>query len=347
MPSDPHEQSSSEPAGQRKDSPRIRNVIDILAKLATPVAVIIAAWIGANIANEFQERMTSATLSNQRQISGTTLLSEREKAESQLRASMFSSLIEPIIGSQKGASIPLDREQLLVELLALNFHEHFEMKPLFQRVDARLASMKHKSAQEKRGALRSIARRIIDRQTAMFQQEEARDGSAQREAQVYSFTIVEEPKEQDKNQQKYFEMLKTGGSKVYQVGELIDGLATPDQSHRFTMVISSADWEKQEFTAEVYESPSKPTNQHADQVRTTRYPIRLTWFDFPLTDNTLFPDGNRFSVVPYSVSEGDPLRNMTLKFIIFPKNYFTPRERPFDHGRYLELVGKNGAHEKE
>lgn len=335
MPGGTPEGSSSRTGEEKRPLRRLLDCIDALAKLAIPVVLGYFTYQAGSLANSVQ-----------REISGATLLSDREKAESQLRASMFSSLIEPIIGSQKGESIPLDREQLLVELLALNFHEHFEMKPLFQRVDARLASMRDKNAQEKRGVLRSIARRIIDRQTAMFQKGEDGNWSDRQGAQVYSFTIVEEPKEQDKAQQKYFEMLKKGGSKVYQVGELIDNLGTPDQNHRFTMVVSQADWAKQEFMAEIYESPSKPGEPNADQARTTRYPIRLTWFDFPLTDNTLFPDGNRFSVVLYSVAEGDPLRNATLKFIIFPKNYFTPRERPFDHGRYLELVGKNRVGDK-
>jgi hypothetical protein len=340
MPSDPQEQPRSEPPYQRRCSPRILDLIDNVAKFATPIAIIGAAIAGAVIANRVQTEISTSTLRSQRQISGTTLLSEREKAESQLRASMFGSLIEPIIGSPKGGLIPLDREQLLVELLALNFHEHFEMKPLFQRVDARLAAMRDKSAQERRAALRSIARRIIDRQTAMFQKEEDGGRSDKQKAHVYSLTIVEEPKEQDEKQQRYLEMLKKGGSKVYQVGDLIDDLATPDQRHRFTMVISQADWDKQEFIAEVYESPSMSNGPNADQAHTTRYPIGLTWFDFPLTDNTLFPDGNRFSVVLYNVLERDPLRNMTLKFIVFPRNYFTPRERPFDQDEFLRLVGK-------
>lgn len=76
---------------------------------------------------------------------------------------MFNSLINPFVGSQGGEQISADREQLLVELLALNFHEHFELKPLFERVDQRLA---REGKLEARSALRSIADRIIDRQTA-------------------------------------------------------------------------------------------------------------------------------------------------------------------------------------
>ena len=327
MPGDQHEESGPQRAGQGGDSGRKRDWLDVIGTFAMPVVVLASAIVGGFVANSFQG-----------QIAGTTLLSQREQAESELRASMFKSLIDPFVGGQKGGSIPLDREQLLVELLALNFHEHFEMKPLFQRIDEKLALLRDKGTQ-RRGALRSIARRTIDRQIAMFQKEEDGGGSDRQKAHVYSLTIVEEPKEGDEKQQRYLEMLKKGGSKVYHVGELIDDLATPDQRHRFTMVIQ-ANWDKQEFIAEVYESPSISKGPTADQARPTRYPIGLTWFDFPLTDNTLFPDGNRFSVVLYSIPEGDPLKNMTLKFIAFPRNYFTPRERPFDQSEFLKLVGK-------
>jgi hypothetical protein len=76
----------------------------------------------------------------------------------------------------------------------------------------------------------------------------------------------------------------------------------------------------------------------------------LSPFDFPLTDNTLLSDGNRFAVVLDEVAEdamfantdvqsGIPYLQATLvflKIIWFPKNYFTPRERPIDYGKFLE-----------
>src|SRR5574337_1889693 len=91
MSGDTPEESSSQPALEERHSGRILDWIDAIAKVAVPIAVAVATWVGAHYANTFQ-----------RQMSGATLLSEREKAESQLRASMFSSLIDPIIGSKRG-----------------------------------------------------------------------------------------------------------------------------------------------------------------------------------------------------------------------------------------------------
>src|ERR1043166_6489658 len=99
--------------------------IDSISKLVASGAIVMAAWV----AQRFESRSTSLSLLNQ-----------REQSETQLRASMFQNLIEPIVGSKGGADTAADREELLVELLTLNFHDHFEFKPLLVRVDRRLAA---------------------------------------------------------------------------------------------------------------------------------------------------------------------------------------------------------------
>src|SRR5215472_11703705 len=90
---------------------RILDWIEALAKLIGASAVVLVALF----ANSLQSRLT-----------GVSIQSQREQAESQLRASMFNSLISPIAGPQQnGKPMPADRELLLTELLALNFNENF------------------------------------------------------------------------------------------------------------------------------------------------------------------------------------------------------------------------------
>lgn len=295
--------------------------IEVIAKFATPLVLGILTVTASIKASAIQSKISTATL-----------LSEREKAESQLRATMFDSLIGPIVGSEKTGNISVDRERLLVELVALNFHEHFEVKPLFERLDRKLQGMNME-----RESLRSVARRIVDRQIAMLQKEVGKAGSEGKGARVYSLIVTEPP--QTEPQQKYLEMLRKGGSMVYQLDEIIPDLISPDKRYKFAMLVTSPIgeggesasedmWKGQRFAAEVYDNSSLVSR------------ISASWADLPLTDNTLFPDGNRFAVVVYRVQDDTPLRNATLKFIWFPKDYFTPRERPLDHGEFLELVGK-------
>jgi len=137
---------------------------DSILKLAGSLAIVA----GASLAHNYESK-----------LSAVTLISEREQAQSQLRASMFSNLITPISGPSKEKEIGPHRERVLVELLALNFHEDFEFKPLMLHVDKRLSKacnpnhdaekndekkISKEQAKEDRASLRSIARRITSKQ---------------------------------------------------------------------------------------------------------------------------------------------------------------------------------------
>src|SRR5207247_10319988 len=111
---------------------RILEWLEVLAKLLGASAVLVVALF----ANSLQSRLT-----------GVSIQSQREQAESQLRASMFNSLISPIAGLQNGP-MPADREVILTELLALNSNENFEMKPLMEDAIRSLAEQKAAKAKD-------------------------------------------------------------------------------------------------------------------------------------------------------------------------------------------------------
>ena len=73
------------PKPEEKSKGRLLDWLDAIAKLVGAAAVLAVALI----ANSFQGRLT-----------GVSIQSQREQAESQLRANMFSSLIGPIAGPQ-------------------------------------------------------------------------------------------------------------------------------------------------------------------------------------------------------------------------------------------------------
>ena len=322
MSGDTPEEPSSQPARERRQSGRILEWIEAIAKVAVPIAVAVATWVGAHYANTFQ-----------RQMSGATLLSEREKAETQLRASMFSSLIDPIVGPRRGDGVSADGERLLVELLALNFHEHIELKPLFDRVDKRLAS---EGAQEARRSLRSVADRIIDRQIASLRKEGIASGIDQAGARVDMLTITEPPL--TPTQKAVFDSLAANEQRPHQVvatlQEPIGDLTSPDGQHRLTIVADEADWANHRLRVQLVDVSTK------GELLNSSVAFTLTHFDFPLTDNTLFPDGNRIALALSSVHAEGGLKSVALKLIWFPKDYFTPRERPLDSSEFLKLVGK-------
>ncbi len=103
-------------------------------KLTVPLGAVVAAWL----ANHFEQNRANLQLINQ-----------REQAESSLRATMFGQLISPIAGpGGAGADMDPVRYAVLAQLLTLNFHEHFELRPLLQDADDRLTKYKGAVAPE-------------------------------------------------------------------------------------------------------------------------------------------------------------------------------------------------------
>jgi hypothetical protein len=80
----------------------------------------------------------------------------------------------------------------------------------------------------------------------------------------------------------------------------------------------------------------------------------LSWFDFPLTDNTLLADGTRFAIVLdqiYDVNDGrlsgpkipqtneTSTRRVRMNIIWFPKDYIAAHERPTNYRQFRKSMG--------
>ena len=300
-------------------------VLDVVAKLLGAIAVLAVAFI----AHSFQDKLARATLDYQRLTTTFTLQSQREQAESQLRADMFRTLVTPVItpvaGAQKdGGLIPPDRERLLAELLALNFHENFELKPLMEDAAQRLApkGAYAPGAPDPREPLWSIARRIAERQKASIALEW--DKASRHGCEVYLLRVGTDPDQPGTSDDPCMVS--------QQFAQPID-LKSPDEVDTLRMVVVKPSWENQ--TVDVSVTPFL-SSQKQPGPTSPSYRFTLTWFDLPLTDNTLLPDGNRFAVY-LRIFSSNP-RNVTLAVMWFPKGYFTPRERPLNYLALRELM---------
>jgi hypothetical protein len=310
--------------GSSPDSGAESKGLDMLLKLGPAIASVIAVIGAALIANSYQSKM-----------SATTLISQREQAESQLRASMFKDLVGAIMqttsGRQSTAEIDTVHEQLLVELLTLNFDGQFEFKPLLLHLDNELAGAAPKGGQrERRESLRSISRRVISRQIARLFNAGAKGDMAR----VDRLIVVDTPRSEE--QEKEFEKTKSYYgelSREYPESSIYYGqlqqemkISSPDKKHVLGVTIKDCNWENQ--TCDVLTTVNRGTGATEEGQDGNALPFSLTWFDFPLTDNTLLADGNRFAL---SFDSVDPDRRaVALKLIWFPKAYFTPRERPMN-----------------
>lgn len=305
-------------AGESKQSKGpLLDWLDVIAKLVGAAAVLVVALI----ANSFQSKLT-----------GVSIQSQREQAESQLRANMFTSLIGPLTGPQKdGQRMSPDREELLAELLALNFNENFELKPLLEDASKMLAVKETSrgtspaTTPDPREPLWSLARRIAQRQKASIAWEWSTSQTQPKGCEFFTVTVDSRGNE------------SSGGPPCQLAigfGQTVR-LKSPDDNFTLQMALVRPDWKNQ--TVEVSAIPFL-TKQRNPIESDTAYRFPLSWFDLPLTDNTLLPDGNRFAIYLRLISS-DP-QKLTAVVVWFPKGYFTPRERPLNYTEVQQLLGR-------
>ncbi len=322
---------------------RLLDWLDVVAKLVGAFAVLGVAIF----ANSLQSKLT-----------GISIQSQREQADSQLRASMFNSLISPLAGIQKdGSAIPADREQLLAELLALNFHESFELKPLMEDASRRLVAAAGGSPRpgggpDVRESLWSISRRTSERQRAVIAREweasgdgtagdagpggflarlfRKRTGPRTTGCEFYTVTA-------DAATERHLDPVQPNAScqAAAAFRDAVD-LRSPDGRDVLRLWAAAADFQNQ--TVRVNVLPFR-AEQGSPAPTDTTFPFTLTWFELPFTDNTLLPDGNRFAV--YLRLHESAFQKVTMVVMWFPVGYFTPRERPLNYREVQTLLGRS------
>ncbi len=325
------DESLSERGRGQEGKGRLLDWLEIIAKLTGALAFV---WV-AILANSLQSKLT-----------GISLQSQREQADTQLRANMFNSLISPLVGSARdGKPLPAEREELLVELLALNFSEDFELKPIMKDVEKQLRfkqpSSRDDPSVDLRWPLWSVARRVADRQISSLSWKWTSDQSPQHGCEVFYLYLEPQAtrsKTEEKTEEETTEEQKHEHCVLHRGFSELISLKSPDNRYELVIHPKEADWKNETIDMSIAARPLLPLgeteNEHS-QVLT--YNFLLDLFSLPLTDNTILPDGNRFALTLGEVEKTGAAR---IKVIWFPKNYFTKRERPLDPNYILKLLGE-------
>jgi hypothetical protein len=312
-------------AGQSRGEVKVRRDVqfwlDVAMKLTVPVSAIAAAWL----ANHFEQNRSNLQLINQ-----------REQAESSLRATMFGQLIAPIAGPGNGSEMDPIRYAVLAQLLTLNFHEHFELKPLLQDADDRLSKYEGAVApaaiQLARSNLRQAAHRVIQRQIAQLWDDEVMECTPAANMET-TFQFVSDPE-----LEASFSQATDAATLLVPSTELKSFvISSPDCRDSLSIV-----FDKPDFLGErvhILISPATPT-----EVTAYRFDFDLTSFAFPFTDNAVLPDGNRFAFFIKDVSELDDTgtsKIMRVGLRWFPQNYYPPTERPTDYKEFRRTLSSS------
>jgi hypothetical protein len=311
--------------------------VEQFSKLALPIMTAIVALAGTYLTTRINEE------NNLRET-----INQREQAESALRTSMFRELVSPVVGDADGMTAEPARLALLAELLALNFHEHFELGPLLMYVDELPGQ-----TIENRSRLRGVGRRVISRQLAVLGPAQegaagAQCASERTDVDIWLTADAREPLDlrqscqmaQADNTSAYFTCTSAADAAAAELAPFT--VSSLDCQDRLTVLLADLNWATSTVRVLATSTPT-PTDGRASAAATTIpefVEFTVSPYALPFSDNTLLRSGNRFGIYVRQIEPSrepceppvcDPTtRLMRLSLVWFPRDFIPPRERPTD-----------------
>ena len=259
--------------------------------LLTALAVGLLGYYTSGIVRQQETRD-----SNERVY--TQLMSSREQADTGLRKDMFLSIISVFLRPEPTA---LEAKMLNLEMLAYNFHESLNLKPLFAHVDRQIAGSTGREKADYVTRLNQVAKEITTRQLLLLEQV----------GQKFGRTVD-------------FEKLKAnpGGLELEP-----EKLKLDNMEREFTITVLDVDPQRRDIRMELGVRTSGESA--AMQQRRT---FHVGYYDFPMIDNTRLSGDQRAAVVVNQLNEA----GADLTLVYFPGSYASLREKV----SYDEVVEK-------
>ena len=295
------------------------NEKDIWDKLKSlgPILIPIVILILGLVADDNLQRQKEL---NARTRVYVELLSSREKADSDLRKDMFSSIIKTFL-SAKDTVLDVSAEELLhLELLAYNFHEAINISPLFshlrRKLNAQEARLKQHNAQDSvtlsmlyecEDRLESIAREVVYKQATIL---------AQIGEKWDAFVVFEDVFKIDEQETLRVDIAASVNVRSYR--------------HEFHVSVVGVDTTSSALMINLEVISHDTTKNKEPELIYAEFP--LDCFDFPLINNTRLPGDGRCAVVLQNYDEG----TAAISLLCFSGEYAAMTEKTY----MRELVDK-------
>jgi hypothetical protein len=249
--------------------------------LLTALAVALLGYYTSSVLRQGEIRQT-----NERVY--TELMSSREQAESGLRKDMFLSIIQTF---QRPEAAGLEAKMLNLEMLAYNFHESLNLKPLFAHIDRQITATAGAEKQSYMERLNQVAQEITNRQLVLLEQV----------GRKFSRTVD-------------FEKFRAspGGLELD-----TEKLALGETEREFMLSVLEYDPARRELRMEM--GVRTPKVSSAVQ----RRKFHVGFYDFPMIDNTRLSDDQRAAVVVNHMNDS----GADLTVVYFPGSYASLREK--------------------
>jgi len=282
----------SEPVRKKDFWDKIAILLHPVGGLLTALAVAFVGVQGSQFLERRQSLDTNARLYSE-------LMSRREEAESSLRKDMLVSIIAQYLRPGSGE---LDDKVLNLELLAYNFHDSLDLRPLFFDLQRKLRTSKDDDRAELQQRIQGVAKEITAKQLFAL---EGHGRSFRRSVDL--------------------EALRASRAGIELDGER---LTIGDTVCQVNLRVLAADLEQQQLRVRL-EVPAPPDRPELADTRAT---FDVSYFDFPMIDNTRLANGLRCAVTLSNFSEA----GADLATVCFPGEYASLKDRPY----YDEVIQK-------
>jgi hypothetical protein len=294
--SDEHTTAPPPPARPPRDRwDRLQILLQPLGGLLTALAIALFGFKSSEYLERRQAADTNARLYSE-------LMSRREESESALRKDMFVTIIGSFVNSR---GTDLDAEVLNLELLAYNFHESLNLKPLFLDIRRRIREGQREAKtaaareqyQDYMDRLERVAREIARKQIIML------EGVGMTFDRTIDMT--EDP-----------------------VGTTLEPatLALEARRAKFSIDVLDVNADDREITVGL--SVENADSTQGRQTKTASFTV--SFFDFPMIDNTRLAGGDRCAIVLNGFSS----QSADVTLLYFPGAYASLKEKPY----YSEVI---------
>ena len=273
-------------------------ILQPVGGLLAALAVAGLGFFGSQFIEKRQSEETRARFASE-------LISKREEADSALRKDMFVSIIQSFL---RPDSTSVDDRLLKLELLAYNFHESLNLKPLFFQLERDAFQSGGTKGDELRNRLDKVAREVTRKEMVVLEE------VGKSFARTVDFDdLVSNP----------------GGI------PLEPAMLTLNKVERnFSLVVKKVEARRKEMLIRL---EVKTRNEDTGEFRTDYSEFWVGYYDFPMIDHVRLSHDQRFAVILTNFGGG----SARIAAVCFPGSYASLKEKPYVQEMVKNLLQTN------
>ncbi|MGE5237060.1 MAG: hypothetical protein ACM3O7_11990 [Acidobacteriota bacterium] len=276
---------------------------DKAAIILHPVGGLLAALAVAGLGFFGSQFLEKRQAEETRARFYSELISKREEADSALRKDMFMSIIQSFLNP---ASTSVDDRIVKLELLAYNFHDSLNLKPLFVQLENDIAKSASPTRREQMDRLETIAREVVRKEMVVL---EGVGASADRTVD-------------------FDDVAKAPGGLELEPARLKLNQIERD----FAVVVKKIDVSQKEMQVRL--QVRTPRGQSGD-VDTDEAEFWIGTFDFPMIDHTRLSHDQRCAIIIRNFGRS----SARIALVDFPGSYASLKEKPYIQEMIQDLLG--------